>query len=148
MPPSRSPRLLAGAARLAAVAAAAIMLFFTFGIAPSLFAVYPRAQAGEITGVLFPAYYHALYGLGGVAALALAAGRRGIRRAGAALLLVALAVGCVAAMDLVLGPMMDGLRGPANRPAFARLHGIAMLLNLLGLLAIGVASALPRPHDS
>jgi hypothetical protein len=139
---------LGGVARAAIAAAAGVMLFFTFGAAPSLFEVYPRRMAGEITGVLFAAYYHFLYTALGIAALALVLSARALRRARATLVLVLFALALVATVDLAIGPRLDGLRGPANRAAFGRLHGIAMILNLAALSALGVACALPRTHVS
>jgi len=141
-------KFLSGTARAALAAAVGVMLFFTFGVAPGLFGTYPRATAGEITGVLFPAYYHFLYATLGVALLSLAAGRCGIRGATPALILAALALGAVAAMDLGIGPVLDHLRGPGDRAEFARWHGFAMLLNLAAMIVLGVACALPRAHVS
>ncbi|MGA0094579.1 MAG: DUF4149 domain-containing protein, partial [Chthoniobacterales bacterium] len=71
---------------------AAVLWFFTFGVARVLFAVFPRERAGEITTALFPAYFIGVVTLGVLACGALGLRLRGPRDYGAlALQLLALA---------------------------------------------------------
>lgn len=134
---------------------AAVMVFFTFGVAARLFETLPRAEAGRITTLLFPSYFGACLAAG---LASLAAGwslRRSGRPARAALALLAAAVIALAAIPAVIQPAMAGLTLPEDRAAFGRLHGISMVLNLFSLLAVPAASLLAgypyhsqRKHDA
>ena len=117
---------------------AAMLWFFTFGVAWNLFRIFPRGHAGQITTALFPSYFSAAMILGGFATLALLPFFRGNlgARIGAALQLFA-----IAALATILFGIQPAMAAhPAGTPGFARLHGISMALNLFSLLAVPAAS--------
>lgn len=125
----------------AAIAGAwiAVLWFFTFRVARTLFAAFPRERAGEITTVLFPDYFFASIALGTLASIFLWLCRRD-RLDSAALALQVLAVAALAAIPLFIQPAMSS--HPPGTPDFARLHGVSMALNLFSLLAAPAASLL------
>lgn len=138
------PRDMIGLFRVACGLWIGVSLFFTFGVAKSLFAVFPAAEAGEITRVLFPSYYQSLYLAGALAAIGMGLGHAVCPRWRVCLILVLLAVLFIATIDFMITPVMDGLRLPSDRARFGRLHGLSMVLNLLGLAAVGVAVIVGR----
>jgi|FLOH01.1.fsa_nt_gi hypothetical protein len=117
----------------------AVLWFFTLGVARNLFGVFPRERAGEVTTVLFPAYFAVAIALGLLATIVLWFRRRN-RRDTIALLLQALALAALISTPLLLQPAMA--MHPPGTPDFARLHGISMVLNLFSLIAVPVASLL------
>lgn len=123
----------------AAGAWAAVLWFFTFGVARVLFAVFPRERAGEITTALFPAYFMVAVALGILATAALWFGcSRPRDRWALALQLLALAA--LAAIPLFVAPAID--QHAPGTPEWARWHGISMALNLFSLIAVPTASLL------
>ncbi len=118
---------------------AAVLWFFTFGVARNLFAVFPRERAGEVTTALFPAYFLIVVALGLLATMILWLRRRD-RRDTAALILQTAALAALAAIPLLLQPALAA-HAPGT-PGFARLHGISMALNLFSLISVPVASLL------
>jgi hypothetical protein len=119
---------------------AAVLWFFTFGVARLLFSVFPRERAGEVTTALFPAYFAAaiILGLAATAALWLSP-LRGKRKT-AAIVLQVLALAALASIAVFLQPAIA--QHPPGTPEFARLHGWSMALNLFSLLAVPAASLL------
>jgi hypothetical protein len=116
---------------------AAVLWFFTFGVARVLFAVFPRERAGEVTTALFPTYFIAALTLGMAATAALWFRRRGPRdRWALALQVVALAA--LVAIPLFIQPAI--MAHAPGTPAWARWHGISMALNLFSLIAVPTAS--------
>jgi len=118
---------------------AAVLWFFTFGVARVLFSVFPRERAGEVTTALFPAYFTAAISLGVLATVVLWLRRRGARDHGAWALQV-LALAALAAVPLFIQPALEP-HAPGT-PEFARWHGISMALNLFSLIAVPAASLL------
>lgn len=118
---------------------AAVLWFFTFGLARVLFAVFPRERAGEITTALFPAYFMAAVVLGVLATAALWS-RRSRPRDRWALALQVLALAALAAIPLFVAPAIA--QHAPGTPEWARWHGISMALNLFSLIAVPAASLL------
>ena len=118
---------------------AAVLWFFTFGVARVLFAAFPRERAGEVTTALFPAYFIAVITLG-----VMATGRLWLRHRGPrdhwALGLQMLALAALVAIPLLVQPAI--LQHAPGTPEWARWHGISMALNLFSLIAVPVASLL------
>jgi hypothetical protein len=116
---------------------AAVLWFFTFGVARMLFAVFPRERAGEITTALFPAYFIAAVTLG-----TLACGALSLRLCRArdrwALALQVLALAALVAVPLVIQPAL--VQHPPGTPEWTRWHGISMALNLFSLIAVPAAT--------
>lgn len=123
----------------AAGAWAAVLWFFTFGVARALFAVFPRERAGEITTALFPAYFMVAVALGILASAALWF-RCSRPRDRWALALQLLALAALAAIPLFVAPAID--QHAPGTPEWARWHGISMALNLFSLIAVPTASLL------
>jgi hypothetical protein len=118
---------------------AAVLWFFTFGVARVLFAAFPRELAGEITTALFPTYFVAVITLGVLATGTLWFRRRGPRD-NWALGLQSLALAALAAIPLLIQPAI--MQHAPGTPEWARWHGISMALNLFSLIAVPVASLL------
>jgi hypothetical protein len=118
---------------------AAVLWFFTFGVARVLFAVFPRERAGEVTTALFPTYFVAAITLG-VLASAVLWFRRRAPRDSYAFALQLLALGALLAIPLVIQPAI--MAHAPGTPAWACWHGISMALNLFSLIAVPVASLL------
>jgi hypothetical protein len=118
---------------------AAVLWFFTFGVARVLFAVFPRERAGEVTTALFPTYFVAAITLG-VLASAVLWFRRRAPRDSYAFALQLLALGALIAIPLFIQPAI--MAHAPGTPAWARWHGISMALNLFSLIAVPVASLL------
>lgn len=121
-----------------------VSLFFTFGVAKTLFAVYPSAQAGEITGLLFPPYYLFLYLAGAAAALGITLSRALCARWLTSLILLLAAVIFIGTIDFKISPVMQALDLPSERAQFARLHGLSMALNLCAMLVVAAALLVGR----
>jgi hypothetical protein len=117
----------------------AVLWFFTFGVARNLFGQFDRERAGEVTTVLFPAYFVAALSLGALTTIVLWRLRRD-RRDTFALVLQLLALAALASIPLLIQPALAN--HPPGTPEFARLHGISMALNLLSLIAVPAASLL------
>jgi hypothetical protein len=116
---------------------AAVLWFFTFGVARVLFAAFPREQAGQITTALFPTYFVAAISLGLLATSVLWFQRRGPRDRWA-LALQVLALGALVAIPLFIQPAI--MAHAPGTPDWARWHGISMALNLFSLIAVPAAS--------
>jgi hypothetical protein len=116
---------------------AAVLWFFTFGVARTLFAVFTRERAGEVTTALFPAYFTVAIVLGILATAALWPHRRDGHRATAALILQLLALGALAAIPAFIAPALAG-HAPGTG-GFRLWHGVSMALNLFSLLAVPAA---------
>jgi hypothetical protein len=115
----------------------AVLWFFTFGVARTLFAVFPRERAGEVTTALFPAYFTVAIVLGLLATAVLWPHRREGRRTGAALVLQLLALGALAAIPAFIAPAL-AVHAPGTE-GFRLWHGVSMALNLFSLLAVPAA---------
>jgi hypothetical protein len=118
----------------------AVLWFFTFGVARTLFAVFTRARAGEVTTALFPTYFTVVIVLGVLATLLLWRKLGRSRRHRWALGLQILALVALAAIPLFIQPAIAG-HAPGS-PGFAKWHGISMALNFFSLLAVPAASLL------
>jgi hypothetical protein len=118
----------------------AVLWFFTFGIARTLFSTFPRARAGEVTTALFPTYFAASITLGVLATLVLWRTTRQTRRDHWALVLQILALAALLAIPLVIQPAIAA-HAPGS-PGFAKWHGVSMALNFFSLLAVPAASIL------
>lgn len=106
---------------LAAALALGAMAFFSFAVAPLVFAKLPREAAGSFMRAAFPVYYVVLAVASAIAALCAGLGAAGIAlwSVTAAFLL----------MRFWLVPALDRARGK-DEPAFKRLHGLSMIVNL------------------
>ncbi|MFZ4483803.1 MAG: DUF4149 domain-containing protein [Chthoniobacterales bacterium] len=116
---------------------AGVLWFFTFGIARTLFAVFPRDRAGEVTTALFPTYFTVTIVLGLLATAALWPHRRGGRRMTIALILQLLALGALATIPVLIAPALAA-HAPGTA-GFRLWHGASMALNLFSLLAVPAA---------
>ncbi len=114
-----------------------VLWFFTFGVARTLFGVFPRERAGEVTTALFPAYFTVTIVLGILATALLWPHRRGGRCAVAALVLQLLALGALASIPAFIAPALAG-HAPGTE-GFRLWHGVSMALNLFSLLAVPAA---------
>ena len=112
-----------------------------FIAAPVLFAVLPRAQAGDAAAHLF----RVDAGLGLVVGamllvLTLNAARRGAEAGGSrfsvAMVLVLVALFCIVAGHYAVEPLLDDAR--ADRSRFALLHGVTSVFFVVKLVAIAV----------
>lgn len=119
---------------------AAVLWFFTFGVARVLFSAFPRERAGEVTTALFPAYFLATLTLGLAATAALWLKSPGGKGKAAAIALQILALAALAVIPLFIQPAIT--LHPPGTPEFPRLHALSMALNLFSLLAVPAASLL------
>ena len=123
------------------------MAFFAFCVAPAAFATLGREAAGQFVGVVFPRYYLAGTALGALALAGcigrgmLAGGRAG-RWLPLGLVLLMLAanlygwLGVLPAAHAAREAMHQaGAAGSPEAVRFARLHGLASLLNGAVMLA-------------
>lgn len=119
------------------------MAFFSFGVAPRVFAVLDEGDAGRVVNDVFPRYYVVGVALGGAGTLAGVA-RGAVGGFDAAVLalvaLAALATATAAYARWVLIPKMD----EAGEDAFQQYHRQSVLLNGVAMLA--VAAALVASH--
>ena len=118
----------------------AVLWFFTFGVARTLFSAFPRARAGEVTTALFPTYFTVSITLGLLATLVLWRKLRRSRRDRWALGLQMLALLALLAIPTLIQPAIAA--HPPGSAGFAQWHGISMVLNLFSLLAVPAASLL------
>jgi hypothetical protein len=118
---------------------AAVLWFFTFGVAGVLFANFPRERAGEVTTELFPTYFAVTLTLGGLATIILMRHRRYVRHL-IALVLQCAALAAIAATPVLIQPAI--VQHLPGTPEFARLHAVSMSLNLFSLIAVPAASLL------
>jgi hypothetical protein len=138
------------------------IIFFSFFIAPVVFTVLARPDAGKVVSVIFPRYYILGYVAGGLAfilaiyLLFAAGGPRGWWLA--SVITIALALACTGYAGTVVRPRVDAIRtvseeanpDPATKAEFDHLHHLSVMLNgavlLLDLVALfGTAAALaPR----
>lgn len=135
------------------------VVFFSFGVAPTLFRHLGPAAAGEAVGAVFPRYYALGMASGGVAlAGALALGRGAVAPGWWRLAALAIAIGLAATVwaGVVVHPQARRARPPAAADElappseeFRRAHGLAVGLNgvaLLGGLAGLACSAAALRH--
>jgi len=133
--------------------------FFSFVVAPTVFAALGASGGGPVVSAIFPTYYAVglvCGGLGVVTALLLARRARAAVRWRAAALVLAVGLGATAWAGLVVQPRAQALRlatrdaGPESAEAmtFRVLHRRAVLLNALTLVAalggLGVTAATLR----
>ncbi len=116
---------------------AAVLWFFTAGVAIPLFRIFPNNQAGPIAVAIFPYYFSAAIILGVLATITLWVGRQKSKRVTFALALQILAVLALLAIPTILQPAMAP--HPPGSPAFMRLHGVSSLLNLFSLIVAPAA---------
>ncbi len=119
-------------------------LYFGGSATPSIFARFPRGQAGQIVEVMFPGYYRTAVGtalvLVAVGLWRVAAGRP---RAALALALIVVMLVFDLAGAFVLQPRIHALRVQAAQagpeaplpPEFGRLHGLSVGASAISLLS-------------
>jgi uncharacterized membrane protein len=125
------------------------VIFFSFVVAPSIFATFPTPEAGRAVGAIFPTYYRIGYGCGiilliGAVVLTGAAVARGWWAVNIVLTAVMLALTLYA--GVIIQPRVAALSPQIHTPAataavkdeFSRLHRLAVVLNGVVLLC-GVA---------
>lgn len=133
---------LVHAALIAAALLLGVMLFFSFGVAPTVFRALERPPAARLMQALFPLYYFVVFALGGAAALAL--GIAGDPLHGGVMAFVAAAA---ALLRQGLLPRLDALRplkdagDAAAQASFARLHRASMIVNLVQIVAVAAVLA-------
>lgn len=139
MRPGGQPRDTLALFQIASGVWLGVSLFFTFGVAKTLFATYPREVAGEITSVLFPSYYLFLYVAGALACIGMALGHEVCPQWKPSLILLLFAILFIGTIDFKIAPVMNAISLPEGREQFARLHGLSMVLNLLAMLTVATA---------
>jgi hypothetical protein len=138
------------------------VVFFSFFVAPVVFTVLARADAGKVVSVIFPRYYILGYAAGGVAfaiAIYLLMANRGARGWWlGAVLAIGIALGCTLYAGTVVRPRVDAIRSvseeanpdPAIKAEFDGLHHLSVMLNgavlLLDLAALFATAAALAPR--
>lgn len=107
------------------------MLFFSFAVAPLVFAKLPRETAGPFMRAAFPVYYSVLAGASAIAALLAGMGADGI----ALWLVMALFL----AMRFWLVLALDRVRG-TDEAAFKRLHRLSVIVNAAQMILLVFAA--------
>jgi hypothetical protein len=135
------------------------IVFFSFVVAPTVFTVLGREQAGDVVAVIFPRYYQLGIGAAAIALVtAIALRARGSTRGAWTGSCVALAIGLAATLwaGAVVEPRARELRVAMHTAApgtdvaeeFAHAHRLAVTLNgialLAGLTALGCSAAALR----
>ena len=111
------------------------MVFFSFGFAPVLFAQLPMERVRPLLRGTFPYYYLAVIGLACVAALVsfpvslLASG-----------LLSVILLSTVYARQILMG-QINAATDRDDQPAFKRLHGLSVVIQLIQIGLAGWAVA-------
>lgn len=116
------------------------MLFFSFIVTPVAFRALEGEHISTYLRALFPHYYLVIIVCGAVSALMLALAARPVPAA-----VMAMVAGFALLVRQGLLPRLDTLR--AGRAAgdeeatrqFKRLHGLSMAINLVQIVAVGVA---------
>lgn len=116
------------------------MLFFSFIVTPVAFRALEGEHISTYLRALFPHYYLVIIVCGAVSALMLALAARPVPAA-----VMAMVAGFALLVRQGLLPRLDALR--AGRAAgdeeatrqFKRLHGLSMAINLVQIVAVGVA---------
>jgi hypothetical protein len=136
------------------------VVFFSFVGAPSLFRVFPPAEAGRAIGAVFPTYYGVGYACGGILLVgSLVFMRRSASGVWWAVnsLLSAVMLAATLYAGAVILPRATALRPQIFRTEapqevkdeFRRLHGLAVTLNsavlVCGLAVSGITAASLRP---
>jgi uncharacterized membrane protein len=136
------------------------VIFFSFVAAPSIFATFPRPEAGLAVGAIFPTYYRIGYGCGvilllGAVVLTGAAAARGWWAVNTVLAAVMLALTLYA--GVIIQPRAAALRPQIHEPTataavkdeFSRLHRLAVALNgvvlVCGLAVSAITASSMRP---
>ncbi len=121
------------------------IVFFSFVVAPRIFAVLERERAGDVVNAIFPAYY-VLGSLFGVVAFGAGVVRGVLDAFGLylGLYFASLAVGVVLAVfsRAYLVPRIEGTdrsRDNGDPDAFEKYHGASVKLNSLMLVTVGAA---------
>lgn len=125
--------------------------FFSFGVAPALFATLPsRTMAGAVVGRTLPIVFYAGIAVGSLVVVLQAAGGRTALRDVTALCGCLIVAACGVAQFVIaprIGRLQREIGGPldalsaddARRAAFGRLHGMSVAWLGLAMLAAGVA---------
>ncbi len=119
-----------------------VMVFYAVGVTLPIFKAFPREEAGEVVRVLFPHYYGWMYGLIGSALLALILSQVKRKVLGVGLVLGAL--GLILVNQFGLNPAMEVARLAENTAKFGKLHGFAMIFNLIALIFLAGAMIFVR----
>lgn len=138
------------------------VVFFSFFVAPVVFTVLARPDAGKVVSVIFPRYYILGYIAGGIAltiAIYMLAGNRGARGWWlGAVIAIGIAFGCTLYAGAVVRPRVDAIRSvseetnpdPARKAEFDGLHHLSVMLNgavlLLDLAALFATAAALAPR--
>jgi Domain of unknown function (DUF4149) len=133
------------------------VVFFSFFVAPVIFTVLARPDAGKVVSVIFPRYYILGCAAGAVAfAIAiylLAANREARGWWLGAVIAIGIALGCTLYAGTVVRPRVDAIRSvseeanpdPARKAEFDGLHHLSVMLNgavlLLDLAALFATAA-------
>ncbi len=115
------------------------MVFFSFAVAPQLFAQLGREPAGRFVRHFFPIYYWAMAGASVVAAGLLAV----LQDFPVEVVVLAVVAFAFVLLRGGLQPRLEGLRvrreqgDAAAETGFRRLHGLSMVVNLVQIVAVG-----------
>ena len=112
------------------------MVFFSFGFAPVLFAQLPMEKVRPLLRGTFPYYYLAVIGLSAVTA-ALAYFTSPL----AATLIALICVSTLYARQILMG-QINAATDRGDQPAFKRLHGLSVVVQLVQIGLAGWAVAL------
>lgn len=136
------------------------IVFFSFAVAPVVFQVLPREQAGALTSAAFPIYYAVGCGCGLVLLLSClllrgSALKKGLWTGNATVIAGMFALTLYAAVSVqpratALRPQLHGADASSEaKQEFDRLHRLAVMLNgavlVGGLLVTGVTASSLRP---
>lgn len=134
------------------------IVFFSFAVAPQVFSVLPRADAGRVVSAIFPTYYYVGYGCGfvllltalllrGAASIRTCTRSRTPRRWTISAAVAALVLAMTLYAGFVVQPRAHALRAalqdsgdvPPSQAEFDQLHRRAVQLNgsvLFGVLVL------------
>lgn len=130
------------------------IVFFSFVVAPQVFATLPRGEAGRVVSAIFPAYYFVGYACGAlllISALGLRARAPSATRAWTVAAAVAgLTLGVTLYAGVIVQPRAHALRaslhdaaeGSAVKAEFDQLHRRAVQLNGSALIGVLILSGL------
>jgi hypothetical protein len=136
------------------------VIFFSFVAAPTIFATFPRPEAGLAVGAIFPTYYRIGYGCGvilliGAIVFTVTAVARGWWAVN--IMLAALMLALTLYAGVMIQPRAAALRSQLHEPTataavkdeFSRLHRLAVVLNgvvlLCGLAVSAITASSVRP---
>ena len=147
-PADREVRVSNQMLRACLVAWLAVMLYFLFGTTLPIFRGLARDEAGEAVALLFPPYYVTTQVLGGAGAALAFAARRTLARPRWVLGAALAGLLCMVCLKWGIAPIMADLKEAGDREGFGRWHGISMVVNLAGMIAVAIGALLAAPRKA